>query len=232
MSFLITGSAKKLGREIALNLSKDYPLILHYFRSQKEVFFLKEEIEKMGGKAEIIYGDFSSIEGTYDFLARYHTKTKGIIYSASLYHFGSFLTTPQEKALSLWNGNFFACYLLIKALIPSLIAQKGSILTLGVAGLSSPFADLRTSWYTLCKSNLWMMTKALAKELAPHQVRCNMVSPGYLQESVDMPSDFDQIPMKRPASYQEVVEAIRFLLDEKNRYITGQNIEVAGGVRL
>jgi NAD(P)-dependent dehydrogenase (short-subunit alcohol dehydrogenase family) len=74
-------------------------------------------------------------------------------------------------------------------------------------------------------------TISLAKELASKEVRVNMVSPGFMENAVDLP-DFSALPLKRPAFLKEVAQVVGYFFDSKNAYITGQNIEVAGGVGL
>ena len=93
-------------------------------------------------------------------------------------------------------------------------------------------ADVNATAYTITKLGLWMLTRSLAKELAPSQVRVNMVSPGYLDISVDLPEDVSKLPMGRSGTTKEVANIIALLLDKQSSYITGQNIEVAGAVRL
>ncbi len=75
-----------------------------------------------------------------------------------------------------------------------------------------------------------MLTKSLAKELAASNVRVNMVSPGQLDISVDKPNPA-ALPMQRLGTAEETARVVAFLL-EKGQYITGQNIEVAGGLGL
>lgn len=232
---LITGAARKLGRKIALALAKDYAIAIHYKDSKREAEELQRQIQDQGGAARVIFGDFSSAQSLEDFLLRYKsefTATKALINNASSYLFGSFLTTERKEAEDLLRCNFFAPYTLSQSLSSQLIAENGSIINIGVAGVNHLLSDMRTSFYSLSKLSLWMLTKSLAKELAPHKVRVNMVSPGYMEETIDHPKDLNQIPMKRLGSHEGIVRAIEFLLDPKNDYITGQNIEVSGGVRL
>jgi len=232
---LITGGAQKLGRALALALAKEHPIAIQYCESGQEAEELQRLIQASGGRSEIIFGDFSTQKGVEDFLISYQKRcgrTKALLNNASAYLFGSFLTTPFPLAEELWQCNFLAPLLLARALAPFLAAEKGCIVNLGVAGIFKALADTRTSFYTLSKLSLWMLTQSLAKELAAQNIRVNMVSPGYLTGSVDAPGSLEQIPMKRLGNYEEVASIVAFLLDPKNSYITGQNIEVAGGVRL
>ena len=101
-----------------------------------------------------------------------------------------------------------------------------------MTGLSTERADTYSTAYTFTKASLLMLTKALAKEYAPDGVTVNMVSPGHLDISVDLPEDLNTLPMKRPATCEEVARVVTFLLRDENNYLTGQNIDIAGALRL
>jgi NAD(P)-dependent dehydrogenase (short-subunit alcohol dehydrogenase family) len=92
-------------------------------------------------------------------------------------------------------------------------------------------ADVYAPAYRIAKTGLLMLTKSLAKELAHASVNVNMVSPGYMENAVDLPDKLS-LPMHRAASFEEVSRTVVFLLADESKYITGQNIEVCGGVRL
>ena len=81
-----------------------------------------------------------------------------------------------------------------------------SIVNIGVAGVIALYADTYSTAYTMTKLGLWMLSKSLAKELAPQQVRVNMVSPGLLDNAVDMPKDLSKLPMRRPGTVEDVAE--------------------------
>jgi NAD(P)-dependent dehydrogenase (short-subunit alcohol dehydrogenase family) len=232
---LITGGAAKLGAELSKRISESFPVVIHYHKSKEGAENVKKLIVEKGGKAETIFGDYSTQEGVASFLKEYKERfadTQGYIHNASLYHFGSFLKTPLDDALKLWHVNFFSAEMIAQELQASIKEKKGLIVHLGVAGIQNVLSDTRTSVYTLSKLSLWMLTKSLAKELAPFGVRVNMVSPGYLADSVDLPKESAPIPMGRLGEAEEIASTVLFLLDPKSSYITGQNIEVAGGVRL
>lgn len=112
--------------------------------------------------------------------------------------------------------------------MPSILQQKGAIVNIGVSGIQHVLADVHSTAYTSAKLALWAVTKAFAKEFASKGIRVNMVSPGVLEKTVDAPA----LPMGRRATFAETARVVVFLLAEEKSYITGQKIEVAGGVRL
>lgn len=229
---LVTGGARGLGRSLCLALAKKYSVIIHYKNSHKEAVSLQNQLIKKGKRAEIIQGDFSYEEGVKSFALEFQKRFSYIdllINNVGNYFFGSFLETELSVLKRLMQENFYAPFSLVQSFSDSLWSRSGQIINIGMGGLEAKRADTRTSPYTLSKLCLWMFTKSLAKELAPN-VRVNMLSPGYLEGSIDSPKDTNKIPLKRLGTGEEVAHALEFLLD--NPYITGQNLEITGGVRL
>lgn len=233
---LVTGGGKRLGAAICRLLAfHGYDIVVHYRSSQREAWKVVEDCRALGVKAESIQGDFSTPESTQVFIREYISQfhqTETVINNV-----GNYLILPgSETKMKAWEDlfqtNFFAPLALIQALLPSIKNAKGNIVNIGTTGLENRRADTYATAYMMSKMNLWMLTKSLARELAPFQVRVNMVSPGFLDISVDQPKSFDSIPMKRMGKADEVARVVRFLIDKESRYITGQNIEVAGAVGL
>lgn len=230
---LVTGSAIGLGSAICLELAqKGHSLVIHYRESRKAAEDLQVQCQKFGVKAELIQGDLSNPD---PFLEEYKTRfpdTKNLIHNVGNYHIGTLLDTPIDIWKELYQINFFSAVQMMQALAPSIIAQKGSIINIGVTGMQSVPADIYATAYTSTKLALWMATKSLAKELAGKGVRVNMISPGYLENAVDLPTNLSILPQGKPVTLEETARLVAFLLDEANASITGQNIEIAGAVRL
>lgn len=230
---LVTGGAKRLGAEICTTLaSKGYSILVHYYESSQEAKQIVKQCRAYGVEAEAIYGDFSSIASLETFIQHCSQQFPSIQHLIN--NVGTYLTkkitdTSLDEWLTLFQTNLHTPFALSQAFLSSLRQHHGSILNIGVAGLIQQRADINHAAYKIAKTALWMLTKTMARTLAPEHVRVNMVSPGYLENSVDLP-DNQLIPMGRPAALQELVRVIAFLLDKDSSYITGQNIEVGGGV--
>jgi NAD(P)-dependent dehydrogenase (short-subunit alcohol dehydrogenase family) len=233
---LVTGGAKGLGAEICRHLAqKGYNVLVHYNQSEIEALGVVDCCRKLGVKAHAVRGSFSSRESVEQFILELksaYTEIQHLINNVGEYFIGSPLSTPLSEWEALFQVNVYTPLALIYGLLPTIIKLQGNIVNIGVAGLEKMRADDHYTAYTMTKMDLLMLTRAFAKELAPSFVRVNMVSPGYLENSVDLPSETSKFPMKRPAYFQEVARVVAFLLDQESNYITGQNIEVAGGIRL
>ncbi|MCC5833020.1 MAG: SDR family oxidoreductase [Chlamydiales bacterium] len=232
---LVTGGARGLGAEICIQLAgKGHEIVVHYRDSEEEASDVVEACKKLGVLAEKIQGDFSTDGSVEIFLERYlarFPRTKGIVNNVGNYLIAPFSQTQGEDWHSLFQTNFFTPIRLIYALLPQLKMEKGAIVNIGTSGLSTIKALLNAPAYAATKSALWFTTRTLAKEVAADQITVNMVSPGFLETSIDLDRAPD-FPMGRPASLKEAASVVAFFFEPENCYITGQNIEVAGGIGL
>lgn len=231
---LITGSARRLGRRIALALSHSgYGVVINYRRSERSANALVDLIAEGGGYARALRADvgdkvdvaslFGSIEAT-------EGRLDVLVNNVGNYNVKPLRdVTPEDWDETIQvnlNGAFYACY----HARPLLEQSGGCIVNIGYAGSDLLRANTEATAYQVSKTGLLLLTRSLAAALGPHGVRCNMVSPGQLENSVDLPSDLrSTIPLGRAGRLDEVTDALGFLLD--NDYLTGVNIDVAGGYR-
>lgn len=231
---LVTGGAKRLGRTLALELARQgFNVAIHYRNSHAEAEEVSAECRKFGGQAIAIQGDFTSQESVEEFLKRYKKKcqeTSLLVHNVGNYFIGPLAKTSTVEWQTLFQINFHAAVQITQALVGSLSEQKGAILAMGCSGLEGR-ASKHSPAYRASKLALLYYVRALALELAEKGVSVNMVSPGRLLNSVDLTEErIRAIPMGRPGELEEVARAVLFLADPANRYITGQNLEVAGGL--
>ncbi|MDB2613551.1 SDR family oxidoreductase [Chlamydiales bacterium] len=221
---LVTGGAQNLGLSINKALAlQGRDLIIHYRMHEKEAFELAKSLSNV--QVKVIYGDFSTKEGVESFIQELPESIDTLINNVGNYMESSLLETPMDDLFTLFQTNFHTPFRLIQALSGSL----KNVVNIGVAGLNRPRSSLNISPYLLTKGTLLELTCAFAKELAPKNIRVNMVSPGYLENTVIEPKS---IPLGVKTSDSEIVKAIIYLLDPENITLTGQNIEVSGGVCL
>ncbi|NGX53690.1 MAG: 3-oxoacyl-[acyl-carrier-protein] reductase FabG [Chlamydiae bacterium] len=223
---LVTGGAKGLGAAMCTELAqRGHSLVIHYNQSQRAAEELAEKWQ-----AQTIHGDFSTPAGVEAFIENYRDRfpsTQGLVNNVGNYLIASASKTTDLAWRDLFQINFFTPQALIQALLPSL----KSVVNIGTAGLHSTKAESYATAYMATKAALWFLTRSLAKELAPEGVTVNMVSPGILETSIDI-EKVSKVPMKRAASLKEAARLVGFLFEKESHYITGQNIEVAGGFKL
>ena len=144
----------------------------------------------------------------------------------------------QEELLKIYQVNFITPISLIKALIPAMKKNKfGRIVN--IASIAALKHREGSTAYASSKAALLSATRALALEFAPFNILINAVSPGYTD--TDMMSALDketrkylinQVPLKRLCTTQEIAVTVLFLLNPENKYITGHNLIVDGGITL
>lgn len=228
---LITGSAKGFGAHLALTLAKKgYSLIIHYHTNDEAANKLKTECLKYTDYVEVFSCNFLLIDEIYLF----YEKIKNFPVKNLINNVGNYLIKPISETevtewIELFQTNLHAPFILTRLLLDSIIQQQGAIINLGVAGLNSFRADTYSSAYTITKEALLSFTKSLAKELIEKKVTVNMVSPGYMENSIDLNTITSKTPI---IPFKDVSALILHLLSFESKKITGQNIEISGGVRL
>jgi NAD(P)-dependent dehydrogenase (short-subunit alcohol dehydrogenase family) len=111
--------------------------------------------------------------------------------------------------------------------------RGAGIVNIGYAGVESLTGTTHNTAYLISKTGLLILTKSLAQALGPRGIRANMVSPGILSNSVELPrKPADFIPLGVLGETADVADAVEYLLGPKARYITGVNLDVAGGYHL
>jgi 3-oxoacyl-[acyl-carrier protein] reductase len=126
------------------------------------------------------------------------------------------------------SGAYYCCFHALALLQPG-----GSIINIGMAGLEGIRANVHGTDYYVSKTGLLVLTRALAAAYAERNIRVNMVSPGQLDNSIDLPPPHEigrSVPLGRAGALQDVAQAVEYLLDAP--YVTGVNLDVAGGYRL
>ncbi len=124
------------------------------------------------------------------------------------------------------SGAFYCCHHAL-----AWLGSGGQIISIGNAGVERAPADVVGVDYHVSKTGLLVLTRSLARAYAGRGIRVNMVSPGMLVNSIDFPDDIETwVPLGRGGALEDVAQAVGYLLEAS--YVTGVNIDVAGGYRL
>lgn len=234
---LVTGSAKRLGREIALRLgARGYHVWVHYLASRLEAEDVLAAIRGEGGSGSLVRGDMSR-KSDVAAIARRVGGTSGridlLVNNVGVYRTGNLLDYGVDDFAFTLQANLVGPFHLAQRLLPFFPREGGGIVNIGYAGVESLTASDHNTAYLISKSGLYILTKSLALALGPRGIRVNMVSPGILDNSVELPErPSDQVPLGRLGTVADVCDAVEFLAGEKAAYVTGANLDVAGGYRL
>ena len=233
---VVTGGARRLGRHLCIALAaRGYDVVILYRDSEADARSLERQIDdtgrfaralavNVGAETQVaaVFADIAAHEGRVDLLVnnvgnynpQHVTKLDPSVWDATL-------------ATNL-SGAYYCCFHALALMRPG-----GSIVNIGMAGLEGIRANVHGADYYVSKTGLLVLTRALAAAYAGQNIRVNMVSPGQLDNSIDLPSPEEigrWVPLGRAGVLQDIAQAVEYVLDAT--YVTGVNIDVAGGYRL
>ena len=229
---LVTGSAKRLGRAVALRLAQEgADVVVHYRTSAAEAQSAVAEIEKLGRRAVSIAANLdrvSEIKRLFDETAKQFGRLDILVNSAANFLPASIISTTEEIWDASLDANLKAPFFCAQAAAPLLRRAKGTIVN---------FADTGglLGWpgyipHSVSKAGVVMLTKVLAKALAP-EVRVNAIAPGTITMPGDPPEWEAELiklaPLQRSGIPADITDTVLFLVQSK--FVTGQVLVVDGG---
>lgn len=233
---LITGSAQRIGRAIALGLAEDgWTAVIHYNRSGPEAEALSRTIADKGGQAHTLQADLADTAETERLIDRAVQAAgplSALINNASVFE--------RDEAATLTAGSWEA-HVDVNLKAPALL-MRDFAKQAGAGGNIINIIDQRV-WrlnpdfvsYTVSKAGLWTLTQTFAQALAEKQIRVNGIGPGpTLANQRQNPEGFDKqarlVPLGKGANPQDIVEGVRYILSAQA--MTGQMLALDGGQHL
>jgi NAD(P)-dependent dehydrogenase (short-subunit alcohol dehydrogenase family) len=233
---VVTGGPRRLGRHLCLALAaRGYDVVILYRASEADARALEFEITATGRRARALVVDVaveSQVASVFQDIGAAEGRVDLLVNNVGNYdpqHVTALDPATWDATLaSNLSGAFYCCYHALKMMTPG-----GNIINIGMAGLEGIRANVYGTDYYVSKTGLLVLTRALASAYAKQNIRVNMVSPGQLDNSIDLPPPHEIgrfVPLGRAGSLQDVAQAVEYLLDAT--YVTGVNIDVSGGYRL
>ena len=234
---LVTGANRGIGLNIIQRLNNDGYTVIGTSRTDDGVNIISQEINSNGGKGlkmdvtnqESINSAIKNIQDEYGTLY-------GLVNNAGITNDNLLMRMTDEQWLSVIETNLTSIYRVTKSIVKDMMkAREGRIVNIGsIVGM---MGNAGQSNYSASKSGLLGFTKSLARELSSRNINVNSISPGFIDTDMTKALSDDQIdnlskniPLGRIAESSEVSSVVSFLLSDDSSYITGENINVNGGL--
>jgi len=234
---LITGGAKGIGRGIALDLAaQHWKIAICYRTSEAEAQKTALAITERGGQALAVRCDVSDPSAAKALVAQVENKwgrIDALINGAGPYHRVNVLEETVEGWNQMFDGNLHPIFYLAQAVAPGMKARKsGRIVNFSMANADQMISQPDVTAHYIAKTGVLILTRTLAKLLAPHGITVNAVSPGFIDSGSAPPEELAGMAKRIPAGYigtvDDTVAAVRYLLSDEARYVNGANIQISG----
>ena len=234
---LITGASRGIGREIAKILAKQgEKVIANYNKSEKEAYDLKQELEQENIEIDIVKADVSKREEVQKLVKvaiKKYGKIDVLINNAGISEFKLFTEITDDDFKKIIDTNLYSAFIMCQETVPYMIHEKnGCIINIssiwGMVGASCEVA------YSISKAGMDGMTKSLAKELGPSNIRVNSIAPGIIDTDInngltdkEKEEIKEEIPLGKIGKTTEIAKCVKWLIEDE--YTTGQIISINGG---
>lgn len=237
---LITGGTRGIGKEIAYTLAEEnYDIIINYRTENEELMKLKKDIEQKRVRCLLLKGDVSNFEDCKKLVEEAINRMNHIdvlVNNAGITKDMLLMRMKPEDFNEVINVNLIGTFNMTKNVINYMMKErKGRIINVSsVVGISGNAGQTN---YAASKAGIIGFTKSLAKEVASRNILVNAIAPGFIQ--TDMTNILKEnvkdeiaktIPLKRMGTAKDVANVVKFLVSEDSSYITGQVIQVDGGM--
>lgn len=234
---IVTGGSRGIGLEIVKNLAQQgYKVILNYNKSEKEAKTIKEDLQKDNVKIDIFKADVSKREQArelIEYTINKYGKVDVLINNAGISQTKLFTDLTDDDWNTMLQTNLTSAFYCTQEAIKNMISRKQGC----IINISSIWGETGSSCevhYSVAKAGLDGMTKALAKEVGPSNIRINSIAPGIID--TEMNKDYlnseieeikSEIPLNKIGKTVDIAKCVKWLIEDE--YTTGQVISINGG---
>jgi 3-oxoacyl-[acyl-carrier protein] reductase len=237
---IITGASRGIGKAIAETfIAQGATVAFTYLSSDEKAKALEVELTQNGGTAKGFKSnasEFDAAQKLADDVLETFGKIDILVNNAGITQDNLLMRMTEQQWDDVMNTNLKSAFNLTKAVLrPMLKARKGSIINMSsVVGVSGNAGQAN---YSASKAGMIGFTKSIAQELGSRDIRCNAIAPGFIETEMTAALDpavvqgwRDNIPMKRGGTPEDVANVTVFLASDLSAYVTGQTINVCGGM--
>lgn len=234
---IVTGASRGIGRGIAKGLAaKGYIVIANYNKSEKQILDLKKELEKEKIDIDIFKADLSKrneAKKIVEYTINKYGKIDILINNAGISQIKEFTQITDEDWKRIIDTNLNSVFYMSQESCKNMIHNKrGCIINISsIWGLVGSSCEVH---YSVSKAGIDAMTKSLAKELGPSNIRVNSIAPGIIDtemnknlEKEDIERIKEEIPLEKIGNIKDIEKCVEWLIEDE--YTTGQIISINGG---
>ncbi len=235
---IVTGASRGIGRNIAYNLAlSGYKIIANYNKSELEAIKLQEELKRQGVEIDIIKADVSKrnkVIELVNFVIQKYNKIDVLINNAGIAQAKLFTDITDEDFESMLKNNLYSAFFMTQETVKYMIKEhSGCIINLSsIYGMTGGSCEVH---YSMSKAGIDGMTKALAKELGPSNIRVNSIAPGAIDTEMnnDLGEDewkqiLEETPLMKKGQPIDITRCVNWLIEDQ--FTTGQIISPNGGL--
>jgi 3-oxoacyl-[acyl-carrier protein] reductase len=240
---LITGASRGIGKATAILFAQaGCDLVINYNQNEIPALEVLSKVNKFGIKAKIFKADVSQkreVDEMVNFTIKEFGKIDILVNNAGIWKYAEIDQMTEEQLKETMETNLYGTFYTITASIPYMMKQKsGNIIN--ISSTAGQRGELLHSHYAASKGAIISLTKSLAVELAPYNIRVNCVAPGWVDTDMSHESligterkeILEKIPLGRAGTAEEIAGSILFLASELSTFITGEILNVNGGAVL
>ena len=237
---LITGATRGIGKEIALELARNgFNIAANCRNINDSLNEMKKEIESYNVKCEFVEADVANFEQCEKMVKQTIEKLGKIdvlVNNAGIIKDNLLLRMTKEEFETVIDVNLVGTFNVTRHVIPYMVKQRSGRI-INIASIVGVMGNAGQTNYSASKAGIIGFTKSLAKEVASRNILVNAIAPGFID--TDMTSVLSdsvkeginaQIPLRRMGTVKEVAKVVKFLSSEDSSYITGQVINIDGGM--
>jgi len=236
---IVTGASQGIGENIALELSREGAEVILVDIQKEKLEEVADKVARNKGKASVFCADVSRLDQVKEVTEKViqdHKKIDHLVNNAGITRDNLLMRMTEEEWDAVLTVNLKGVFNFSKAVIRNMISNRNGRIV-NISSVVGQMGNPGQTNYAASKAGVLGFTKALAREVAPRGITVNAIAPGYIATPMteNLPEQVKKIfiefiPMKRFGSPDEIAHAVKFLLSDEAAYITGQVINVNGGM--
>ena len=234
---IVTGASRGIGRNIATTLAKKgYIVIANYNKSENKAIELQQNLEKENINIDIFKADVSNrdeVKKLVQFVINKYKKIDCVINNAGIDQVKMFLDITDADWNNMISNNLNSVFYMCQEVLPYMIHEKNGVI-INISSIWGVTGASCESHYAVSKAGIDALTKSLAKEMGPSNIRINSIAPGFIDTEMnnnlneeEKQEIKEEIPLQKIGKVEDVSRTVEWIIEDE--YITGQVISVNGG---